>query len=183
MTKNIKFGLIALVLLSIILSCSKGYIKQGVLDPNFDKTRTYKIAILPFLVRGEIGGPGPVLRDRAYTRLQVRLQETGKFMVIDKFTVERVVKTYEFGTMGKVDPALARKIGKEVGAELVALTELSLNPVDGGLRILANVQILDVHKDYVIYTGQGRTDNPVSTEAGAEFAIDLATDILVSKMK
>jgi len=169
--------------LSLFIFCSKGYIKQGVLDPNFDKTRTYKVAILPFLVRGEPGEPSPVLRDRAYTRLQVRLQQTGKFMVIDKFTVERVVRTYEFGTIGKVDPALAKKIGKELGADLVCLSELSLNPVDGGLRILANVQILDVNKDYVIYTGQGRTDNPISKEAGAEYAIDLAIDILIKRMK
>jgi len=172
-----------LLILLIILVCSKGYIKQGSLDPNFDKTRTYKIAILPFLVRGEIGEPSPVLRDRAYTRLQVRLQETGKFMVIDKFTIDRATKVHEFGSIGSVDPALGRKIGKEVGAELVALTELSLTPVGGGLRILANVQILDVNKNYVIYTGQGRTDNPISTEAGAEFAIDLAIDILVSRIK
>ena len=172
-----------LLTLLIILVCSKGYIKQGSLDPNFDKTRVYKIAILPFLVRGEIGEPSPVLRDRAYMRLQVRLQETGKFMVIDKFTVEKGTRVHEFGTMGKVDPALARKIGKEVGAELVALTELSLTPAEGGLRILANVQILDVNKNYVIYTGQGRTDNPISTEAGAEWAIDLATDMLIKRLK
>ena len=180
---KIRLSLIALILLSAILFCSKGYIKQGVLDPGFDKTRTYKIAILPFLVRGESGEPSVTLRDRAYTRLQVRLQETGKFMVIDKFTVEKATRVHEFGSQGKVDPALARKIGKEVGAELVALTELSLTPVGGGLRILANVQILDVNKNYVIYTGQGRTDNPVSIEAGAEFAIDLATDVLVSRIR
>jgi hypothetical protein len=161
--------------------CSKAYIKQGVLDPNFDQTRTYKVAILPFLVRGE--EPSSTLRDRAYTRLQVRLQQTGKFMIIDRFTVERVVRTYEFGATGKVDPSLARKIARELGAELVVLSELSLNPVDGGLRILANVQILDVNKDYVIYTGQGRTDNPISKEAGAEYAIDLATDVLIKRMR
>lgn len=182
MKKNL-LGLIVLVFLLVISGCSKGYIKQGSLDPGFDKTRAYKIAILPFLVRGEVGEPSPVLRDRAYTRLQVRLQETGKFMVIDKFTVERATKVHEFGTMGKVDPALGRKIGKEVGAELVALTELSLTPAGGGLRILANVQILDVNRNYVIYTGQGRTDNPISTEAGAEWAIDLATDVLIKQTK
>ena len=183
MSKRINLGFTVLALLSIILACSKGYIKQGALDPTFDKSRSYKLAILPFLVRGEPGMPSVTLRDRAYTRLQIRLQQTGRFSIIDKFTVERATRVHEFGTLGRVDPALARKIGKEVGAELVALSELSLNPVDGGLRILANVQILDVNKDYVIYTGQGRTENPVSTEAGAEWAIDLATDILVKSMK
>lgn len=175
---------IFLLTLLIILACSKAYFKQGsTLPPDFDKTRTYKVAILPFLVRGEIGQPNQVLRDRAYTRLQVILQNTGKFLVIDKFTVEQATRKHEFGTMGKVDPALARTIGKEVGAELVALTELSLNPVGGGLKILANVQILDVNKEYVIYTGQARTDNPISVEAGAEKAIELATEVLVDQLK
>lgn len=173
--------IIPLVLLMMFV-CSKGYIKQGVLDPNFDKARTYKVAILPFHVRGELGEPGSVLEDRAYTRFQVRLQETGKFLVIDKFTVERATKVHEFGAQGSIDLTLARKIAKELGAELVALTELSLNPA-GGLRILVNIQIFDVNKDCVIYTGQGRADNPISTEAGVEFAIDLATDILVKTLK
>lgn len=39
-----------LLILLVILACSKGYIKQGSLDPSFDKTRTYKVAILPFFV-------------------------------------------------------------------------------------------------------------------------------------
>jgi len=179
MNSKIKFLTFSLI---FFIFCSKGYIKYGSLDPNFDTTRTYKVAILPFLVR-DTGEPDPVLRDRAYSRLQVRLQETGKFQIIDKFTVERIVKIYEFGSSGKVDPALARNIGKELGAELVVLSELSLNPIGGGLRILANIQILDVNKNYVIYTGQGRTDNPISIEAGAEYAIDLATKVLINKMK
>jgi hypothetical protein len=167
----------------LLLTCSPKYFIRGNLAPDFNKARTYKTAILPFLVRGEAGEPNSILRDRAYSYLNDRLMEAGKFMMIDKFTIDQAVRVHQFGQMSGVDPVLARQIGQEAGAELVVVPELSLTPVEGsGLRILCNVQIYDVNGEHVMYDGQGRTDNPV-VEAGAEFAVDLATRKLVSALK
>jgi hypothetical protein len=175
---------IPILLVMAAVACSPKYFIRGNLAPDFNKAGTYKTAILPFLVRGEAGEPSSTLRDRAYSYLNGRLMETGKFMMMDKFTIDQAVRVHQFGQMTAVDPVLARQIGQEVGADLVVATELSMTPAEGkGLRILCNVQILDVNGQHVMYDGQGRADNPIVPEAGAEFAVDLATRVLVSKLK
>ncbi len=184
---SMKHGLCGLLLVTCCVSllvCSPKYFIRGSLAPDFNKAGTYKTAILPFLVRGEADEPSSILRDRAWSYLNGRLMETGKFMVMDKFTVDQATRVHQFGQMTSVDPVLARQIGQEIGADAVVVSELSMTPVEGkGLRILCNVQILAVNGEHVMYDGQGRADNPVAPEAGAEFAVDLATRVLVEKLK
>ncbi len=178
-----KIIIILIVVLLVLTSCSKTYMKSGVFDPTFNTNGYYKIAILPFLVRGETGNPSQLLRDRAYTKAQTTLMETGNFSLLDKFTIENTVDLFEFGSVGYVDPAKACEIGKELGVQLVLVNELSLTPIGNGLNIIYTAQIFDVATGIVVYSGQGRTTNPVSVEAGAEFAIDLAMKELIKKMK
>lgn len=159
-------------------SCSRDILKQGVLTPDFDRTRTYRIAILPFLIHGDITDPHTKIREQGYNHLQFILQKTGKFYLIDKFTIEKATRIQEFGSLGKIDPTLARTIGKEVGADLVFLTELSYTPTTKGLSLIANVQMLDINENYIIYNGQGEI---LGTNANK--AIDLATEVLINELK
>ena len=177
-----KIVFILIIILIVLTSCSKSYIKSGVFDPTFNTSGYYKIAILPFLVRGETGNPSQLLRDRAYTKAQTKLMETGNFSLLDKFTIENTTNLYEFGSVGYVEPSKACEIGKELGVQLVLVNELSLTPVGNGFDIIYTAQIFDVNTGIVIYSGQGRTTNPISVEAGAEFAIDLAMKELSKKM-
>ena len=119
-----------------LVACRCSYARQsnfirGSLAPDFNKAGTYKTAILPFLVRGEADEPSSILRDRAWSYLNGRLMETGKFMVMDKFTVDQATRVHQFGQMTSVDPVLARQIGQEVGADAVVVSELSMTPVEG----------------------------------------------------
>jgi hypothetical protein len=170
--------------LLLLAGCSREYLKSGTLSPDFKADRTYSIAVMPIAVRGQAPAPDLSLRNAAWSRLQSRLMATGRFKVIDRFKIEQALNVNEFGSTGKVEPALARKIAREVGGEMAALLELEFEQVGGKLQAtVAEIQMLDVSSDYVVYAGKGRTANPVSAEAGAELAVEFATQVLVDKLK
>jgi hypothetical protein len=161
-------------------SCSEKYVAHSAMDPGFDTKRTYSVAIMPLFVRGPSMTPGAFERDRAYGFLLRRLMETGKLKPMDKPTVERAVGLQEFGQLGAVSPAKARGIGRELGAELVCLAELS---IDQESVISATVDILDVNTTTTVYSGSARAANPVSVMAAVEYALERATEKFVRAMK
>jgi len=161
-------------------SCSQKYIGHSVIDPGFDTRRTYSVAIMPLLVRGPLVTPGSFERDRAYGFLLRRLMETGKLRPMDRPTVERAVGLQEYGQQGAVSPAKAREIGRELGAQLVCLAEVS---IERDSVISATVDVLDVGTTTTVYSGTARSANPVSAIAAAEYALEQATEKLVRTMK
>jgi uncharacterized ParB-like nuclease family protein len=165
--------------LALIVACTKKYLVNASLDPAFNVKRTYRIAIMPFLVQGAITPPS-VDRDKAYDYLQQRLMETGKLPPIDKFTVEKAARMYEFGQSGKVDPALARQIAKDLGADLVCVAEATTEENE---IVSVSVQIYPVEGASVIYSATARMANPASRIAAVGLALELATKDLVNKMK
>ncbi|MCX6841641.1 MAG: hypothetical protein NTX53_05100 [candidate division WOR-3 bacterium] len=170
-----------LLMTGLLLSlCSQKYVAHSVIDPAFDTKRTYTVAIMPLLVRGPLETPGAFERDRVYGFLLRRLMETGKLKPMDKATIDRSVGLQEFGQQGTVSPAKAREIGKELGAELVCLAEVS---IDQESVISATVDILDVGATATVYSGSARAANPASTIAAAEFALEQATEKLVQRMR
>jgi len=166
----------------VLLACSAKYLANGTIDPGFNTNKTYKVAVMPFLVRG-LQTPGAFERDMAYGHLVRRLMETGKLMPMDKATVDAAVRVQEFGQQGTVDPALARSIGQELGADLVCLAELSYEQVEPKVVLTATVQLHGVNSTAVVYSGLGRMANPLSPNAAAELALDYATEKLVARMR
>ncbi len=173
---------LTLALVILILACSSKYLASGTIDPGFDTKRTYKVAVMPFLVRG-LQTPGAFQRDMAYGFLTRQLMATGKLMPLDKFSVDDAVRKHEFGQQGRVDPVMARTIGKELGADLVCLAELSFEQVEPKVVLVATVQILDVETQPVVYSGLGRMANPMSLDAAAEVALELATKKLAAVLR
>jgi len=168
-------------LLLAVAACSPKYLAQGTLDPGFDTKQTYKVAVMPFLVRG-LQSPGAFERDMAYGHLCRRLMETGRLLPMDMPTVINAVLVRGFGQQSTIDPATAREIGKELGADLICLAELDYEMVEPKL-LVTTVQLLNVNATTAVYSGLGRMANPLSVNAAAEFALDLATKKLVEKMR
>jgi len=169
-----------LVVCGLLGSCSEKYVAHSAVNPGFDVSRTYKIAIMPLLVRNASLTPGSFERDSAYVFLQRRLMETGKLTPMDKSTIDRAVSVQEFGQQGAVSPAKAREIGKQLGADLVCLAEVN---IEQGSVVSATMDLLDVSSVTMVYSGSARSTNPISTIAAAEYALEQATDKLVKAMK
>ena len=163
-------------------ACSRRYLNEGQVSSGFDTRRSYKVAIMPFMVRG-LRTPGMFERDMAYDVLSRRLMSTGKLLPMDGFTVRDAVKKHEFGQQGFVDPVKARSIGKELGADLVSLAELSFEQVEPAPILVATVKLYSVDSPTILYSGLGRSTNPLSLNAAAEFALDLATSKLARSMR
>jgi len=169
-----------LFLFLITLSCSKGYICDGVFVPGFDTKGVYTIAVLtPY-----IQGGSEQLADRLHNHLIMRLTRTKHLIPIEKSRVRQVEAGRAVGGE-KPSPAEAISIARELGAQLVCITEIGVSsvPEDKGMPLYCSLSIVDVNTGTEIYRGSGRTANPVSVEAGGEWVIDLATKVLVKGMK
>ena len=167
----------------ILLACSRGYLKDGSVSSAFELTRSYWVAPLPFLVRGPGVTPDQFTRDRAYDYLTMQLQKTNIFYMKDKYTIQSEIDKMGLSRTSGIGPNQACAVGKKVGAELVVLTDLTLEPEGGGLPVLVFIQILDVKTKTVLYSGRGRAVNPASYESAAEVAIDYALEALIKKIK
>lgn len=178
-----KKTILPIIFLLLLIACSKGYLKEGAVSPAFDLTRSYWVAPMPFLVRGPGITPDKFTRDHAYDYLTIQLQKTGLFYMKDKYTIQTEVDKMGLSRTPGIGPENACEVGKRVGASLVVLTEIALEPEAGGLPVLATIQILDVNTRAVLYNGRGRAVNPVSYESASEVAIDYALDALIKKIR
>lgn len=172
-----------IIILLLFFACSKSFLKEGTVSPVFDLNRSYWVAPMPFLVRGPETTPDAFTRDRAYDYLTMQLQKTKRFYMKDKYTIQEELKKHSYLRVSGVEPSVAYKIGEKLGAEVVVLTDLSLEPEAGGLPVLAYIQILDVKTKAVMYSGRGGAINPASYEAAAEVAIDYALEALIKKIR
>lgn len=173
---------VGLALILLLPACSSKYIHEGQVSPAFDTRGNHRVAIMPFLVRG-LRSPGSFERDMAYDFLSRRLLSTNRLQPLDGFTVRELVRREAFGQMDGVDPAKARDMGKKLGADLVCLAELSFEEVEPKVVLVATVKLFSVNDPTVLYSGLGRMANPLSLNAAAEVALELATQKLVEAMR
>jgi len=177
-----KIVFVSMGVLILFIACSRGYLKDGSVSPAFELTRSYWVAPLPFLVRGPGITPDKFTRDRAYDYLTMQLQKTNLFYMKDKYTIQTEIDKMGLSRVPGIGSEKACEVAKKVGAELVIVTDLTLEPEGGGLPVLAFIQILDVKTKTVFYSGRGRAINPASYEAAAEVAIDNALNALLKKL-
>ncbi|MFO7674842.1 MAG: hypothetical protein R6X12_00785 [bacterium] len=162
--------------------CSPKYVHEGQISPAFDTRQSYDVAIMPFLVRG-LRAPGGFERDIAYDYLARTMMGTGKLMPQDGFAVRDLVKKETFGQMDGIDPVKARALGKKLGADLVCLAELSFEQIEPKVVLIATVKLHSVDSPTILYSGLGRSANPLSLNAAAEGALGLATKKLIEAMR
>jgi hypothetical protein len=178
-----RYCIAALSAVVLLAGCVPQYVvPPSTLDPAFDTGRQYKVAVMPFLVRGLLT-PDAFQRDMAYQYLVSRMMSTGKLMPISQPEVERAVRLHEFGQGGTVDPAMARQIGKELGADLVCLAELVFDQELPKVVLNASVRIVSPDTPTDIYYGVGKAVNVASTGIAAQTALDMAVETLLRKMK
>lgn len=119
---------------------------------------------------------GSALQDYA----GMSLLQTGKFSLIDRSALDRLLEEQEFSYSGVVDPSTAVQLGQMLGAEAVmtiSITSISHDSFwdDEPLQRDAtlHVKLISVETSEVLYTGVGRG----SDFEGAEGALNAALQV------
>jgi len=177
--KIVLFVIVAAVLL---VGCSPKYIKDGSVIQGFSFKQTYKIAVLTPYVSG--------MSDQNYAyRLGdhaiLRIMEARRLVPSNKFEMRQIEQAKGIGHFRQPSPFEATGIARQLGADLVIITEIGTQPVAGDklAPLYCSVSIIEVSTGNQIYSGMGRTANPVSKEAAGEWLIDLATDVFIKGFK
>ena len=166
----------------LIAGCSPKYIKDGSVISGFSFKQTYKIAVLTPYVSG--------MSDMNYAyRLGdhaiLRIMEARRLVPSNKFEMRQMEQAKGIGHFKQPSPFEATGIARQLGADLVMITEIGTQPVAGDklAPLYCSVSIIEVSTGNQIYPGNGRTANPVSKEAAGEWLIDLATDVFIKGFK
>ncbi|MFH1228240.1 MAG: CsgG/HfaB family protein [Planctomycetota bacterium] len=128
MTKNIISGLVAGLAFSLAMGCgsssvSSSYIKDTTpvakYTPPPANIQLKRIAILPFKdkttnspIKGDVGS-------MAIDQLTTLLVNTGRFSVIERELLDKVLQEQGLANKGILDNATAAQVGKILGAELI----------------------------------------------------------------
>jgi hypothetical protein len=127
--------------------------------------RQRRVAILPF----ENSTPYPQLASQAEGELTSRFVNSGRFEVVERGQLEKILKEQAMGMTGVVDAAQAANIGKLLGAKYVALGRVTqASPIQTGtsggkptFRGVANVdlRLVSTESGVVFFSRVGRGEN------------------------
>lgn len=151
------------------------------LSPNFDLSRTWRIAVLP-----PTATAGDVPLANLYDAAQLALMRTGRVVLVDRMEVERLIAEQEFSRSGLVDPASAARLGRMLGAEAVMLVNVarlkhddffSDSPEQRDAEVF--VKIVSVETAEVLYYSQGQSSSFDGAEQALAGAVQMALAPLV----
>lgn len=177
-----KITLVVIAAAALLTGCSPRYIKDGSVVQGFSFKETYKIAVLtPFVSGMSDMNYAYRLGDHAI----LRIMEARRLVPVNKMEMRQIETAKGIGHFKQPSPFEATNMAKQLGADLVMITEIGTQPVAGDklAPLYCSVSIIEVATGNQIYAGSGRTANPVSKEAAGEWLIDLATDVFIKGFK
>jgi hypothetical protein len=129
------------------------------ISPEFDLSRTWRIAVLPPAGGNSDTGDEGALREFA----ELQLMKVPGLVVVDRSRVDEVLKEQEFSYSGVVDPQTAVRLGKLLGATAVMSIRIGTvkhdpfftdAPEQREAEVL--VRIVGVENGAVLYSAQGQ---------------------------
>jgi len=163
--------------LALMLGCPKKQINTGGTGYGFETKRIYTVAVFPLYISGSIA-LDEVQRDSAYSYLSSCLITTGRFDLLDQDSAGHAVHPQGAGPGEALSPEKARQLGKDLGADVVCLTEVTVKQAAPPI-VQAKVDIFPVSGTSPSYTGSGQAKDPASLLAAAKLALDSATAKIV----
>ncbi len=109
------------------------------------------------------------------------LLRTGKFSLIDRSVINRLLEEQEFSYSGVVDPATAVELGRMLGAE--AVMTISINSITHDpfwdeepmqRDAIIHVKIISVETSEVLYTASGEGSDFEGAEGALRMALQVA---------
>jgi hypothetical protein len=151
------------------------------MSPNFSMNRLWRIAVLP-----------PVTDASWATGLSdaagMLLMKPGKFILVDRSEVDRVLKEQQFGSSGLADPSTAARLGKLMGAEAVLTVNVTQVKHDEFFKDSPDqrdaqlwVKIISVETAEVLYYAQGQGTSFEGESEAVEGALTVALGPLIAK--
>jgi curli biogenesis system outer membrane secretion channel CsgG len=151
------------------------------MSPNFKMDRTWRIAILPPAL-GQDGTSG------LYDHAGLLLMKPGRFSLVDRTEVDRILQEQQFGSSGVVDPGTAARLGKLMGAEGVMTVNITSLKHDEFFKDSPDqrdaqlyVKIISVETAEVLYYAQGTGSSFEGPAAALSGALDTALGPLIKK--
>lgn len=153
-------------------------------SPTFDGKPVWRTAVLPpAFASAEPGGAISAVYDYA----GMALMRTGRFTVVDRSLVDRLLEEQEFAYSGAVDAGTAARLGKLLGAE--AVFTVNINSIrhddffdepeqrDAGLH----VKLIAVETAEVLYSAAGEGSSFEGAEEALRSALEVALYGLAAK--
>jgi hypothetical protein len=179
------FGLIAVG--ALIVNCTPAMVKAVEpfsIAPEFDLSRTWRIAVLPPTGGNSDTGDEGALREFA----ELQLMKIPTLVVVDRSRVDEVLKEQEFGYSGVVDPQSAVRLGKLLGASAIMSIKIGRvkhdpfftdSPEQREAEVM--VRIVGVENGAVLYSAAGQGSSFEGAEDALRMAIQTALLPLLEK--
>jgi hypothetical protein len=151
------------------------------ISPSFDLTQTWRIAVLPPTSTVTSSAPATL-----YDHAGLSLMKVKNLSIVDRSQVDRILDEQQFGTSGIVDPATAARLGKLIGAQAVAVTNVTQlkhddffadNPEQRDAQLY--LKIISVETAEVLYYSLGQS----SSFSGPDDALAGAFEVAVGPLR
>jgi hypothetical protein len=156
-------------------ACSKNYFQQTQVSPAFSKSTRYKTILVKSTLLSSQALPGEEVINRCNFHLRAEISKLN-FEVMGTEKFEEVCRARSFGGTGTISESIALDAAKSLGVQALVFSEISTESIKGGLPLMATIRILNAADGSQLYSGKARSDNPISLEAGLEFAIEKALE-------
>ncbi len=153
------------------------------ISSSYNSKKNYTVAILPVTSSDASLKDRNELMDAAYNQLSTILTGVKNFQTVNKETVLQACYKYAFGA-GNINVSNYKQIATDINANLLVLVQLSkdkrtIKKKEVG-TIMAFIQFFDVEaNNTVIYSGKGRSINPLSETVEIEMAVEKAMEKMV----
>ncbi len=147
-------------------------------SPNFDLSRTWRIAVLPPTTGTS---PGSAPEQGLYDYAGIVLMRTGKFQVVDRTQVDALLDEQQFSYSGVVDAGTAARLGKMLGAEAVMTTRINSLKHDDFFEdepdyreAVVTTRIISVETAEVLYSAEGQGSDFEGALGALKMALETA---------
>lgn len=176
--KNLFIALFSVVLLS---GCSKDYFLQTSFSPGYSPQKTMKVLVLPVAIRTNKSTAIDELSRRTDQFLQAKVSSIPNLQTIDNSNYKREISVRRFGGQSEVSSEVMKEAAIASGAEAILVSDVTTEAVEGGLPLMAFVQLKDLKTDQILYSGRARATKIKSLEAGVEYTLGVALYELINK--
>lgn len=147
-------------------------------SPTFDTQQTWRTATLPPTSSASLGaGASSGLYDYA----GMVLMRSGRFTVVDRASVDKLLEEQEFSYSGAVDAATAAQLGKMLGAEAVMTINVTKVAHDDFFDdhptqrdAMLHVKVISVETTEVLYSSVGAGSDFDGADGALKSALEVA---------
>jgi hypothetical protein len=173
--------IIALFAALVLTGCSKDYFLQTSFSPGYSTQKPLRVLVLPVAIRTTKTTAIDELSRRTDQFLQAKVSSIANLQIIDNNNYQREISVRRFGGQTDVSADVMKAAALASGADAILISDVTTEAVEGGLPLMAFVQLKDLKTDQVLYSGRARATKIKSLEAGVEYTLGVALNELINK--